>query len=134
MVLIVPVLKVGVGNRHGVEIRTALAELNEPCGILVGQRLEQHAIDYADNRGVCADTQRQSEHCNRCESGIVNQGSQRVSDIIQECHTGPLSYRDHALQASRQRADAQIQFDERDRVVDCLTFFEMSERDRSRVY
>ena len=55
-----------------------LPQVDQPIAVAVGQRLEQHAADDAEDRGVGADAERQRDHDHRGERGAVSQRAQGV--------------------------------------------------------
>ncbi len=50
----------------------------------IGQRLQQHSIHQAENRGVCADAQRQRQHRHHREPRIFPQGARAVAQVLQQ--------------------------------------------------
>ena len=58
-----------------------VAQVDEPVAVAVGQRLEQHAADDAEDRRVGADAERQREDDDGGEAGAVSQRAQRVPEI-----------------------------------------------------
>ena len=79
----------------------ALAQVikgHESIRIGVRQRLQQHAIDDAEDRAVCADAERQRDNCDHGKSGTLDKTAKRVTDVLpegvhptcsSEMHTGP---------------------------------------------
>ena len=76
-----------VDLRHGegdVRLPRAIGRLphvEQPVAVAVGQRLQQHAADHAENRGVGADAERQRDDDHRGERRAVTQGAQRVVQV-----------------------------------------------------
>ena len=51
---------------------------------MVGQGLQQHRVDHAEDRGVGADAERQRQHRHGREGGIARQREQRVAQIARQ--------------------------------------------------
>ena len=58
-----------------------LPQVDQPIAVTVGQRLEQHAADDAEDRRVGADAERQRDHDHGGERGAVSQRAQGVPDV-----------------------------------------------------
>ena len=64
--------------------RVVLLDGDKALGIGVGKRAQQHAVDDAEDGGVGADAERESEYGDDGESRRFSQHSQRVAKIAEE--------------------------------------------------
>ena len=62
-------------------IWAAVLEADERVRLRVGQRLEQHGVDDAEDRGVRADAEREREHGRERERGPAHQPPKRMAQI-----------------------------------------------------
>ena len=69
-----------------VEAGRNLLDADELVGVRVGQRLDQHAIDDAEDRGVGADAERQREHDGQREPWAPAHAAQRQAQIAARAH------------------------------------------------
>jgi hypothetical protein len=71
----------GDGHAQGVlpQQGRRLAHDDEPVAVLVGQGLEEHAIDHAEDGGVGADAEGQREHGQGGVAGVLQQRPARRS-------------------------------------------------------
>ena len=69
----------GVGALLGL-----LEDVVELLGAGIRKRFEQRSVDDAEDGGVCADTERQSEHGDRGEAGILAQHAKGKAKILRE--------------------------------------------------
>ena len=80
-----------IGIRHaGVTNAAALGGLvqdQQPIGLGVGQRLDQDAVDDAEERGVDADAEREAEDDDGRDTGVVHEAADGVADVA-EGHGG----------------------------------------------
>jgi len=53
--------------------RPVYAQLHQLAGLGIGQRPEQDGIDHAEDGGVCPDAEREREHGDGGEAGILQQ-------------------------------------------------------------
>lgn len=80
-----PIPNIRDGNR--VEIRAVLrsaAHPDQPAGIGIGQRAEEHLIDDGEHGRVDADAEGQGENCGQGESGGLDELPQRVLNVVPE--------------------------------------------------
>ena len=56
---------------------------HQPVGLRVGQRLEQHRVDHAENGGACADTERERYERGDRERRIFAQRANAESEVAQ---------------------------------------------------
>ena len=62
-------------------LRTVVSIATRRAGVGERQRLEQHAVDDAEDRGVGADAERQHDHDERAEAGGLEEESERLAEI-----------------------------------------------------
>jgi hypothetical protein len=55
---------------------------DQPVGFLIGQRPQQYDVDESENRGIGPDTERQRQHGDSGEAGVLGQHSQAVADVL----------------------------------------------------
>ena len=79
-----PVHEVRVRHRHTGEIGRAFPDLHQAFGIAVRQRLQEHAVDHAEDRCVGADAERQGNHRDSGEGRIRCQSANGVTNILRE--------------------------------------------------
>ena len=70
-----------VAGRSG---RAALADRDEPIGIRVRQRAEQHGVEDAEDRGVRADAERQRHERDGREAGRTPKQPRGVADVSRQ--------------------------------------------------
>src|SRR5471030_288546 len=70
------------GHREVVPLGPDAEDADQAIRFRIGQRLEQDAIDHAENGAVAADGKRQNEYRNRRETGIFTQGAQSVMKVL----------------------------------------------------
>ena len=83
LVLRPPVLVVRVSDGHLINLRARLPQVDEPLGFGVGQRLEQHRIDDAEDGRRRADAERQRQHRDEGEAGVPEQHARAVAQVLQ---------------------------------------------------
>src|SRR5580704_12921674 len=69
---------------HQVWRRIVRSHSNDSLGIFVRKRIEQDAVDHAEDCCVCADSQSESENGNRREAGILAQHAEGEANVLQE--------------------------------------------------
>ncbi len=52
---------------------------DELAGIFVGYRLQQNRVDDGEDGGVCADSEREGEHCDSGEGFVLGEGARAVA-------------------------------------------------------
>ena len=57
-------------------------EHRQSLGGVIGKRSEKNRIEDAEDGGVRADAQRECEHGNACEAGILYQAANGVSEVL----------------------------------------------------
>src|SRR6185295_8608719 len=57
---------------------------DEPSGILVGQRPQQHAVDDAEDRAGRADAECEGDHGRGRDAGVASQHTRGVAEIAEE--------------------------------------------------
>ena len=57
---------------------------DEPRRIGVGQGLQQHSMNDAEDRGVSSDAKRQSERGNQRDGGVLAERPQCIAEILNE--------------------------------------------------
>ncbi len=67
-----------------VQARPAVIQADEPLRLVEGQRLQQHAVDHAEDRGVGADADRQREKGHGAERRAAPQRAQRVAEVARQ--------------------------------------------------
>ncbi len=72
------------GEPLGVDSGRPVPEAHELVGIRIGQRLDQHRVDDAEDRRRCADAEREREHGGRGERGPAVQPAQRPPEVAAE--------------------------------------------------
>ena len=82
--VLLPVDEVRIGDRHAREVRRRLAEPHQAVGIAVGQRLEENAVDDAEDGGVGADPERQRDHRDGREARVPGQHAQAVPNVLEQ--------------------------------------------------
>ena len=79
-----------IAMRPGGTLKSALGkghpDLNHPIGLRKHQRLEQHGVNHAEDRGIRADPQRQRDHRHRHQTGHPAKGPQTVADVSEKRH------------------------------------------------
>ncbi len=73
----------GDGEEHvlAAEPIGRLAEVHQAVAVAMGQRLEQHAADDAEDRGGGADAEREGDHDDGGEPGIPAEGAEAVAEV-----------------------------------------------------
>ena len=66
------------------EARRGTANRDEAIGVGVGERLQQHAVDDAEDRGDGAEAERQRERGDDQETRLFQQQAASVADIVNE--------------------------------------------------
>src|SRR5690242_764767 len=61
LILVAPVSEVWIRDRHLIQHRTFLVEKNEPIGLFIRKWTQQHRVNNAEDRGVCADAEREGD-------------------------------------------------------------------------
>ena len=79
-----PVEERGVADVAGRSGRAALADHDEPIGIRVRQRAQQHGVEDAEDRGVRADAERQRHERDRREAGRAPQQPRGVAHVARQ--------------------------------------------------
>ena len=87
-----PVEEIQVADRPFVESRRVVVDGGELAGVGIGERVEQHAVDDGEERGVRADAEREGEHGGRREAGRLEQHANRVAQIVQQCAHASLRF------------------------------------------
>ena len=83
-VIRLPVEEIQRGDAVAVAAGRLLEDTDDPIGIRVRQRLEQDAVNEAEDRGVGADAERQREDRDRCKSRTLRQGSPAVTQVLEQ--------------------------------------------------
>ena len=63
-------------------VRPMIPDHHQPVRLSVGQRLEQHRIQHAEHRRVCADAERNCQHRSGGESGLVPKPAPGVRGVL----------------------------------------------------
>ena len=73
------------------ERRRRLTDEDQPIAVSVGQRLEQHAVNDAEDRRIRANPEAQREDGQQREAGTLPQRAHRVSQVVLQLirHDGP---------------------------------------------
>ena len=76
-------------RRHAVvalhlRLRIGLGDLNDTIGIVIRERLQEDAVDDAEDRRVGADTEAEGEDDDRCESGGFGEAANGETQILQQ--------------------------------------------------
>src|SRR2546421_8549747 len=80
-----PVQEIRAGYRNGVvEARSGACNGDELLRMNIGQRLQKHAIDDAEDRGVRADAQRERHNGHQGKAGIFTQHARGVAQVLEE--------------------------------------------------
>ena len=106
VVVVLPVAKVGIGDRAGAEIGLALVKHHELFGMRVGNWIEQHRVDDGEKRRVRADAERERQDRDGGEAGALAQCANGEAKILQkfvEPAAAPLIARDVLRRARRCR-------------------------------
>jgi hypothetical protein len=84
------VLERRIGERPvGVGLGAVVAvEAEHLARAAAGQRLQQHGVDQAEDRGVGPDTKRQDEHRDTRKPGVLQKDTQRVPKILEQAGHG----------------------------------------------
>ena len=67
-----------------VDALAAVIQADQPLGLGEGQRLQQHAVDDAEDGGGGADAERQRQDRDDGESGLRDEPAARVADVLPE--------------------------------------------------
>src|SRR6516225_3372617 len=70
--------------------RVGLPESDQTPGVLVGERFEKNGVSYAEHRCVGADPERESQHRDGSEAGVLGQHTQAITQILEKCRHGLL--------------------------------------------
>lgn len=74
---------VNVGRGHGVgPTRFHAQNPHQSCRLAVGQRGEQHRVQYREDHGVGADSDRQGEQCHRGEHGLFAKQAEGEAHVL----------------------------------------------------
>ena len=73
-----------LAHHHQRTLGEILRGSHQSLGLRIGQRPQQHSIHQAENRGVRADAQRQSQRRNHCEPRIFPQRARGIAQILQQ--------------------------------------------------
>jgi hypothetical protein len=77
------------GRAQGVLLAQLVPEEDEPVGVAVRQRVEEHRLDDGEDGAGAADAERQREHRDQGEAGRLPHASQRVARIPEPAGGGP---------------------------------------------
>src|SRR5262245_37965280 len=81
-ILFTPVLKIHPRHRAAAMVQSVFVEDDETIGLRIRERLQQHRIDHAENRGVGAYPQRQRQESDRGESWFPSQNSKALFEVV----------------------------------------------------
>ena len=76
--------------------RRQFLEQDQPIAVHVRQRLEQHAVDHAEHRGIRADAQAEHQDGHQREARLTPEGPRRVAHRAR----GPIEPQESALVAA----------------------------------
>ena len=62
--------------------RIHVPDEDQPFGVRIRERAQQHLVEQAENGGVCADAQRQRQDGDEGEQRLLAQGPERVADVM----------------------------------------------------
>ncbi len=71
-------------TRFGNLRQIAVCDLHQTFGLRVGKRTEQQILHHAEDRRICANAQRQSQHRHNREPGILRQRANAVADVLHQ--------------------------------------------------
>ena len=96
--LLTVVVELGDGDADGVlpGPRRRFLEQHQPIAVHVRQRLEQHAVDHAEHRGIRADAQAEHQDGDQREARLTPEGPRRVAHRAR----GPIEPQQSALVAA----------------------------------
>ena len=85
--LLLPILEIRNGDRifESSLRRITLPQSNEPIRIVIRQRLNDDGIQRAENHGICADSESESDHNQQRESRMLPQRPSGIEKITPEC-------------------------------------------------
>src|SRR5579862_466570 len=95
VVVIAVVFVIGIRTRVVFAIGHHALNGDELLGILnKRKRMKKHSFEPAVNRRVAADAQREREHCYSCETRILREHPDSVTNVLQQCfHFAPCNSR-----------------------------------------
>ena len=65
-------------------VRRVLTQADQPLGLVERQRLQQHAVDHAEDRGGGADAERQRQDGRGREGGLLPERARGVAQVLPE--------------------------------------------------
>ena len=78
-----PLRRHAAGTLH-LHLRIGLGDLNDAVGIVIGKRLQEDAVDDAEDRRVGADTEAEGQDDDRRESGGLGEATNGETQILQQ--------------------------------------------------
>ena len=82
-VLLAPIQEVGGRDRKASVLRHHFVHADQTIRIRVGQWLQEHPVDDAEDDARCADPERERQHCHDGEARRLRQLSNRISHVAQ---------------------------------------------------
>jgi len=86
-------VRVGDGDVIEVPLRRDLVEADQPLRLGKGKRLEEQAVEDAEDDGVTADSQRQHSHHQQGEERLSSQAPQGKTGVADQLEPGRASFR-----------------------------------------
>ena len=77
-------LELRYGCDRSVALRVGQFNLDDPVGVGIGQRFEQHGVHNSKNRRVSADAQRQCRDSGKREAGALDEEVNRMFHVVPE--------------------------------------------------
>src|SRR5262249_43863704 len=65
-------------------LRLAFPDHHQSFRVRIGKRLEQHRVDYTEDRRVRADAERERQHGDEGEAGALHQRSHAVAQVLNQ--------------------------------------------------
>ena len=99
-----PVEEVGISERSLVEPGHFFIDGDELAGLRVGQRIEQHAVDYRKERSVGADAERERQNGDGGEGRRLGEQAECVTQVLEESvHAASLVQTDEVRQCMAEK-------------------------------
>ena len=79
---LLPLKEVRARDWAAFDRRLHAMNMDELVGVAVGERAKQNAVDDAEDRGVCADTEGESYDCDGGEARLLEKHARRVANVF----------------------------------------------------
>jgi hypothetical protein len=84
LVTVAPVAEIPPGDRDLPIVPVPLVDRDQALGLQVGKRADQHRVHDAEDGGVAADAERESDHSHGREAGAADEHARAVPEIAEQ--------------------------------------------------